>query len=668
MTGQEAARAVLEADVVATYADAEGMGLAPLLILEGLEPYLPGDGDIDVQRLGIGHSNETFKISRGGQSWVLRRPPRPPYAPTAHDVVREYRILAALADENVRSPRPHAVCADTAAIGAPFYLMELVEGDVVRDRFPAALDLPEERRRALEEFVDALVEIHAVPWQGTALEQIGRPSGYLERQLRRWKGQWEHNQTRPVPDIDRMGAWLSDNLPADHETTLVHGDYKLDNALFALEPPARLAVIVDWEMSTLGAPLADLGLLCATYVEAGETPDEVLDFSPATGAPGSLTRDEIVERYARRSGRAVDNLAWYEGLALWKIAILLEGSYQRFLAGTTADPFFVLLEDGVPRLAARAFRYTKALGGTRMTDQTAARGTDRTAEQGPISGVGDDDVLAALALARRGHVYDLEIERFRGMPLHPAHPQIEIVSFRTPQGIQNQRDQAWLNEGNSDNMAFISDLVVGTVHSGTHIDALAHVTVGEDNHWYGGNAASEKLGDWGPLVCDASALPPIVTRGVLLDVAGHRGVDVLAKGEGISADLLKEVAEAQGVEVRPKDTVLVRTGYVSLFPDAARMAEHSGPGIDSSAARWLVEQGVVCAVGDTETLEQIPCADPNNPHAVHTILLVEAGVYIVEMANMEQLAADRAYEFAFVALPCKIRGATGSMIRPIAIV
>ena len=294
--------------------------------------------------------------------------------------------------------------------------------------------------------------------------------------------------------------------------------------------------------------------------------------------------------------------------------------------------------------------------------------TTRASEQGPIADVGAADVLAALQLAQSGRVYDLEVERFRGMPLHPAHPQIEIVTFRSPSGIQNQGDQAWLNEGNSDNMAFISDLVVGTVHSGTHIDALAHVTVGEDNHWYGGHKASEKLGDWGPLVCDATALPPIITRGVLLDVAGWRGVDVLDKGEGISADDLKAVAEAQGVEIRPKDTVLVRTGYVGLYPDAERMAEHAGPGIDSSAARWLVEQGVVCAVGDTETLEQIPCADPNNPHAVHTILLVEAGVYIVEMANMEQLAADKAYEFAFIALPLQIRGATGSMIRPVAIV
>jgi kynurenine formamidase len=303
-----------------------------------------------------------------------------------------------------------------------------------------------------------------------------------------------------------------------------------------------------------------------------------------------------------------------------------------------------------------------------VNPQTQALAPDRSAERGPIQNVGPADILAALSLVSTGTLYDLEVERFRGMPLHPAHPQMEIVSFRTPRGIQNQGDQEWLKGNNSENMAFISDLVIGTVHSGTHIDALAHVTVGEDNHWYGGHKAAENLGDFGPLVCDASSLLPILTRGVLLDVAGHQGVDVLAKGQGISAEDLQAVAAAQATELRPKDTVLIRTGYVSLYPDAALMAEHAGPGIDRSAARWLVEQGAVAVAGDTEALEQGPCADPNNPHAVHTVLLVENGVYIMEMVNMEQLAADRVYEFLFVALPCKIRGATGSMIRPVALV
>jgi aminoglycoside phosphotransferase (APT) family kinase protein len=345
-------------DVVATWEEARRLPLEPLVVLEGLERWVPGEGPIEIEALGTGHSNETFRIARGGQSYVMRRPPRPPYPPTAHDVVREHAVLSGLADLRIRAPRPLVVCEDPEVIGAPFYVMELVEGSVVRDRFPSALDTPAERRRAVEGFIDALVEIHAADWRGTPLEGVGRPSGYVERQLRRWSGQWEHNRTRSIPDVERMGSWLTEHLPVDAETTIVHGDYKLDNAIFDAEPPARLAAIVDWEMATLGAPLADVGLLSATYVEAGDEPDDVLGFSPATRLPGCPTRAELAERYARRSGRDVDQLDWYEALAMWKIAILLEGSYKRYLAGTTADPFFAQLADGVPRLAARAVAIT----------------------------------------------------------------------------------------------------------------------------------------------------------------------------------------------------------------------------------------------------------------------------------------------------------------------
>jgi aminoglycoside phosphotransferase (APT) family kinase protein len=349
-------------DIAATYEEASALEVAPLLVLEALDGWVPGAGRIEASRLGTGHSNETFGLRRNGRSFVLRRPPRPPYAPTAHDVAREHAILSALTDLRLRVPRPLGLCADDAVIGAPFYLMELVEGDVVRETFPAAIDAPRQRRRAIEEFVDALVEIHGAQWRGTAFERLGRPSGYLERQLRRWSSQWDHNRTREIADIDRMGAWLTRHLPADHETTIVHGDYKLDNAIFRPGKPASLAVIVDWEMATLGAPLADLGLLCATYVESGDEPDDVLDFSPATALPGCLTRDELVARYGAQSGRDVEALGWFEGFALWKIAILLEGSFKRFLAGTTADPFFALLDEGVPRVAARALNYAHRQG------------------------------------------------------------------------------------------------------------------------------------------------------------------------------------------------------------------------------------------------------------------------------------------------------------------
>lgn len=292
----------------------------------------------------------------------------------------------------------------------------------------------------------------------------------------------------------------------------------------------------------------------------------------------------------------------------------------------------------------------------------------REDEFGPAVDLSPADVLTALGDVKEGIIYDLEVERFRGMPLHPAHPQIEIVSYRSSRGIRNQGDQAWLNENNDAKLAFNSELVLGTVHSGTHIDALSHITVGDDDHWHGGFSANDHLGDWGPLKSDATTIPPVIGRGVLIDVAGHKGVDVLAGSEAISSADLKGALAKQEVELRPRDTVLIRTGYGSLYPDAERMAPHFGPGINADACRWLGEQGVIVAGSDTESLEQVPSEDPQNPHIGHTILLVEYGIHIIEMLYLEDLAADKRYEFAFIALPLKIRGATGSMIRPVALV
>jgi aminoglycoside phosphotransferase (APT) family kinase protein len=346
-------------DVVASQAEADLAELAPLIVLEGLETLVPGSGPLRVEKLGTGHSNETFRVSRDDAEFVLRRPPRPPLAPTAHDVIREARILGALADLDLRVPRPVLIHDDPDAIGAPFYLMELVPGVVIRDSMPAALDQPSGRRGVVSEFVEALVEVHAADWRGTPLEGVGRPSGYLERQLRRWNGQWDHNGTRDVPEIEQIGRWLATNRPQGTETTFVHGDAKLDNAIYEPQLPVRLAVLVDWEMATLGDPLADLGLLCGTYVGPGEEPDPVFGFSAATNREGAPQREEIAEWYAERSGRSIEHLLWYEVLAVWKIMILLEGSYKRYLAGTTQDPFFSLLKAGIPRMAGLTLDRTK---------------------------------------------------------------------------------------------------------------------------------------------------------------------------------------------------------------------------------------------------------------------------------------------------------------------
>jgi aminoglycoside phosphotransferase (APT) family kinase protein len=335
--------------------------LAPLVDEAALEKYLDehlaGNEAISVERHQAGHSNETFFIHRGTQEWVLRRPPRGAFLPTAHDVGREYRVLTALRDTTVRVPRTVLMCDDENVIGAPFYLMERVRGVVIRTELPEVLT--EQHRAGIgTELVDALVELHSIYPASLKLEGFGKPAGYLERQLRRWRGQLELTlpHTRPLPDLERVGDYLSDNLPPSPDTRIVHGDYKLDNVVFDTGPPARLAAILDWEMSTLGDPLADLGWMISFWRDPDDDDGDIFaHLSWVTALPGFTRRDELIERYANATGRDVSALNWYVVLAVWKLAILLEGSYARHLAGMTDDPFFAELERGVPALASRAF-------------------------------------------------------------------------------------------------------------------------------------------------------------------------------------------------------------------------------------------------------------------------------------------------------------------------
>ncbi|MGH2675800.1 MAG: phosphotransferase family protein, partial [Actinomycetota bacterium] len=245
-----------------------------------LDGRLPGHGPFEVERHRAGHSNETFFIGRSGHEWVLRRPPRGAFLPTAHDVLREHRVLSALADTPVRAPRPVLACGDEAVIGAPFYVMERVHGIVVRDRLPEFVDEGEDsdRRRIGEELIDALAELHGVDWAGVGLEGWGKPTGYLERQLRRWTGQLQLTArlTRPLPELLRVGEWLEEGLPPSAPPVIVHGDYKLDNVVIGGHAPVRVVSVLDWEMSTIGDPLADLGYLLSFWREPGDPPDPVL--------------------------------------------------------------------------------------------------------------------------------------------------------------------------------------------------------------------------------------------------------------------------------------------------------------------------------------------------------------------------------------------------------
>ncbi|HZV74847.1 MAG TPA: phosphotransferase family protein [Conexibacter sp.] len=346
--------------IVDTHADAAALELAPLLIREPLAAYLDahdlgaGAGPIEAEPLGEGHSNVTYLIRRGAAELVLRRPPRPPLPPSAHDVLREALLLRAVEHADVRTPRVLATCEDPAVIGAPFYVMERVAGNVITTQVPPALDTLEQRARIADELIDALVEVHAVDWRACGLEGYGKPTGYLERQLRRFGGLWEHNKTREIARLDRVTAWLAANCPASGPATIVHGDYRLGNVMLGAGAPARLVAIFDWELATIGDPLADVGYLTATYAQPDD-PQNIFTLGAVTTQPGFPTRAELIARYEERSGRSMGDVAWYATLALWKAAIFLEGSYKRLLAGTTDDPFFTLLDTGVPSLAEHAW-------------------------------------------------------------------------------------------------------------------------------------------------------------------------------------------------------------------------------------------------------------------------------------------------------------------------
>ena len=345
--------------IVDTLEEAAALELPPLLIRRPLEAYLDahglGAGEVEAEPVGEGHSNVTYLVRREGGEWVLRRPPRPPLPPSAHDVLREAWLLSALAPTPVRTPRVLATCDDESVIGAPFYVMEKVEGEVITWQVPPALDTEAERSRIGEELVDALVEIHAADWRACGLEGFGKPTGYLDRQLRRFGGLWEHNQTRELPTLDRVSAWLAEHRPESREATVVHGDYRLGNVMFAPGAPARLNAIFDWELATIGDPLADVGYMLATWAQAGDPDNTLFSLGAVTRGPGFPDRAALVARYEERSGRAMGDVRWYTTLALWKAAIFLEGSYKRRLAGTTEDAFFDLLKDGVPQIAEHAW-------------------------------------------------------------------------------------------------------------------------------------------------------------------------------------------------------------------------------------------------------------------------------------------------------------------------
>ena len=310
---------------------------------------------LEVTPVGEGHSNVTYALRRDGADVVLRRPPRGPLPPSAHDVLREARVLSALAGR-ARVPAVLAVCDDEAVIGAPFYVMERVEGHVVTSAVPAALDSLEDRRRIGEELVDALVEVHAVDWRDAGLEGFGKPTGYLERQLRRFLGLWEHNRTRDIPAVESVGEWLKANVPDVRATRPPSSTATTAWATRCWRRPRRrrLVAIFDWEMATIGDPLADVGYLCTLWVDRHDPTGGMFELSGVTREEGFPLREELVARYEERSGRSMTDIRWYRTLALWKSIVFMEGNYKRAVSGATDDPYLKGFGEGVIQLAQRA--------------------------------------------------------------------------------------------------------------------------------------------------------------------------------------------------------------------------------------------------------------------------------------------------------------------------
>ncbi|UGY90549.1 phosphotransferase family protein [Streptomyces gobiensis] len=324
-------------------------GNPPGLDLPRLRGYLdrerPGlvTGELSAEVIEGGRSNLTYRVSDGASSWVVRRPPLGHVLATAHDMTREYRVISALGPTEVPVPGTVLLCEDTEVIGAPFYVMELVAGTPYRTAEELAVIGAERTRKVVMALPDTLVALHAVDPAAVGLGDFGRPEGFLERQLRRWGKQLDASRSRELPRIDELHTELGKALPPSPAPTVVHGDFRLDNLLVTADD--RIAAVLDWEMSTLGDPLTDLGLL-VMYSEQRDMPDSPI--TTTRGAPGHPEPEELVERYAAGSGRDVSRIHWYTAFAYFKLAVICEGIHYRYTLGQTVGAGFDRIGTLVP--------------------------------------------------------------------------------------------------------------------------------------------------------------------------------------------------------------------------------------------------------------------------------------------------------------------------------
>jgi aminoglycoside phosphotransferase (APT) family kinase protein len=332
----------------------------PEAIAAELSPWLEratdDPGPFEVSRLAGGNSNETLLIKSPGALRILRRPPAAAIDASAHNVEREYRMLMALADTHVPVPRPIGTAREPSPGGPPALLMEFLDGVSITTELPEGYP-PEACAQVAYSTIDALADLHSLGWRDLGLDDFGRPDGFLDRQVGRWKRQYATYEHRDLPDFAVVAEWLESHQPEASEPGILHGDFHVDNCLFSRTEPGRLLAIIDWEMSTIGDPLLDVGLVLGLWGRERCEPYAMPRIQGFSRAPEAPTRAELAERYEKRSGRSLEHLDYYMALALWKLAAIVEGAHLHFTTGRLTTDYARELERDVPGLLADARTY-----------------------------------------------------------------------------------------------------------------------------------------------------------------------------------------------------------------------------------------------------------------------------------------------------------------------
>ncbi len=326
------------------------------LDLARLEPYLrrqfPNEaGELLVRQFPSGHSNLTYSLSLGARELVLRRPPFGSKVKSAHDMSREFRVLSKLHSAYVPAPEVLHYCDDESVIGAPFYLMNPIHGVIVRRQVPPSLDLSAEKARRLSEsFVDNLIRLHRVDYAAVGLSDLGKPEGYLERQVRGWTERYYGSKTHDYPEVEKITAWMQQHMPSKSGVSLIHNDYKYDNVVLDSNDITKIVGVLDWEMCTIGDPLTDLGTTLAYWIDAADSEELQKNRWGPTNGPGSLTRAEIVHAYAQKTGADSSQIAFYLAFARFKLAVIVQQIYYRYHQGLTKDERFASMPDTIQML------------------------------------------------------------------------------------------------------------------------------------------------------------------------------------------------------------------------------------------------------------------------------------------------------------------------------